>query len=139
MWDFFKELLIRHGLAAVVIVVVLFGAGWLIRYLLKSWREAQKQLRDQYKSHAKALAAKDVEKAELEKEHAEEMRMVTEQFAERIDTLQERRVEEARERVEEAREVTKTVVKHVEHTKNSVEKITVAMETLSSAVSGRGR
>lgn len=127
MWEFFTTLARDHGLAAVIAVGVMVSFGVAIRALWKKNQELQEQLREQEKFHTKNLAEKDKALTEKEKECADELRLVTVQFVERLQQLQEKRVDEARE-------VTKVVVTHVETTKNSVEKIRTAMETLTATV-----
>jgi len=120
VWEFFNQILERGGTAA-----VLFAAtfGLFTVALRELWRvnaRLQQQFAAQQIAHERALKQKDGD-------HLERLQELTEVYAERIDELQEKRVAETQA-------VTTEVVRHVAHTQQSVDKITVAMETLTEVM-----
>ena len=71
-------------------------------------------------SHERALKQKDID-------HLNHLKELTASYADRIDELQEKRVDETRAIVTE-------IVRHVADTQRSVDKITVALQTLTEVV-----
>ncbi len=123
MWDLLKEVLIRHGLVALVLFMMLFGLGYIIRVLWKKNQKLWKQLSEQGTIHEKMMA-------ETEIAHAAEIREIQEQCAERINDLQEKRLAENVATTREA-------ITFIETTKTSVEKIRAVMEMLTDVMTGR--
>lgn len=125
-----SQVLERYGLAAAIMVVLLGASGYAIRALWKKNQELNKALTEFVEGEAeKRSAMREAVTKELN-DVREQLRAETRYFAERLEQLQERRVNETQE-------VTREVVKHVEQVKNAVERITYAMDTLTNAVNRR--
>lgn len=141
MWEFLNNLLEKAGFVAVVYAVTVGAMGLTIRALWKKIGEREAERADLAakleKATAEQLAAVEtVRLAEAEKRArmreafdeqvlalSEERRREVTLYAEKLDQIQERRVQDAHAVVREA-------VQHIAEVSASVDKITNAMTTL---------
>ena len=152
MWEFLKTVLERHGLSAAVLLTVIGAAGFAIRALYKRNQEMTKELMEvqesEHKKRSDMREAVNVELTEMKERHRKELADVRENHqaaiariqeqwrkdeakcANRIDELQEKRIQEAQDFVREA-------TRHVASTREEIGKIAKAMETLTDVMTGR--
>ncbi len=141
MWEFLNNLLEKAGFVAVVYAVTIGALGLTVRALWKRLeaKESERaalaaQLAAATAERAAAIEAVRHEETERRSrmrealdaqlmQIAEERRAETRAFSDRLDTLQERRVKDAQDVMREA-------VEHIAETRQSVDKITHAMQTL---------
>lgn len=101
MWEFLRSALEAHGLNAVVLLVVVGGAGIAMRELWKKNQELgvhyRKMLQEEAQKRSEMRAAHDREIDSLR----QELQLRTEAFAERLDELHEKRNAESRETIRE--------------------------------------
>lgn len=98
MWEFLAQLLEKGGVVAVLLGLIVVGFGWAFRTV---WNDNR------------ALRV--------------EVKALQEDYAERLNGLQERRVNEARQ-------VTEQVVKHTANVDRAVDKLESALDTLIAAL-----
>jgi len=152
MWEFARQLLEQYGLAAVIVLGTYGGLGVAIRTLWLRLAAEQDASKKATKEHAEAVAKEKHDAAlheaqllreEHEKrsamraEHEKELTELREQqkaearyYAERLDTLQEKRNDELRDVLRESLE-------HIASTRQSVDKITDTMSALRDVIRGR--
>lgn len=152
MWQFFASVLEHAGFIALLYVLTLVGGFFVIRALWKRVREAEEKAAavdarieavrlEEHKKRSDMRAAVEAEKVELEKrlttekqealdaltrqilELADEHRTEAARHAARIDELQEKRVAETGAVIEK-------VVRHVESTKNGLDKLNSGLDVL---------
>lgn len=141
MWDFLNNLLDKAGFVAVIYTVTVAGLGLAVHALWKKSAEkeeerAQLAAKLEAAQAEKAAAVEAVRSAEIErrsnmrKAFDEQLRIIAEErraeaaaFASRLETVQERRVQDAHTTVREA-------IEHIAETRSAVDKITNAMSTL---------
>jgi tRNA A37 N6-isopentenylltransferase MiaA len=130
VWEFAGNVLETHGLAAVVLLAVIGGAGFAVRELWKKNQElgalSRESLKAEGEKRAKMRAAHEKEIAAMRLE----LQVKSEEYAARLDELQEKRVTEAQE-------VVREVVGHVGQTQQAVGKITDALTFLRESVERR--
>ena len=143
MWEFLGRVLEQHGLAAVVILATYGAGGYAMRELWKRANSAQDALAKAKDAAADSVAQTLREEHEkrraMREEHEKEISELKEQmkaearyFAERMESLHEKRNDELREVLREG-------LTHMGETRASVEKITEVMQTLRDVVRGGGR
>lgn len=123
MWPFLQTVLEKHGLSSVISIAVIGCFAVAIRYLWQHSVQLQKTLAEREKAHAEAIAVQEAK-------HEADLRYVTEQFAKRIEAIQEMRVADLRGLVERG---TESVVR----TQLAAESMTKSMDALSRAVQER--
>lgn len=101
MWEFLRSALETHGLSAVVLLAVIGGAGLAMRELWKKNQDLGVQFREALQAEGeKRQLMREVHEKEILSLRGEIQRK-TEQYAERIDELHEKRNAESRETVRE--------------------------------------
>lgn len=141
MWDFLNNLLEKAGFVAVVYAVTIAAAGLTIRALWLKLAEKETERAELTaklaKAQAEQLAAVEAvrtsegeKRARMREAFDEQIVALTDDrrreaaaFAEKLDQIQERRVQDAHAVVRES-------VQHIAEVSNSVDKITNAMTTL---------
>lgn len=141
MWEFFRVVLDRYGVVVVIVLAVSAGLSVIVRELWKRLQESAEQLKVERDAHAKSILAEREAlgkavllereaRAAMRAEHERELTGLREQialealrYAQRLDTLHERRNEDLREVLRES-------LDHMSATRESVGKITEAMGTL---------
>jgi hypothetical protein len=101
MWQFLQNILEQGGMVALLFTVAILASIGIIRTLWLANQNLHKEL------------------ASLQ----EKRRIEAENYAIRLDTLQEKRVMEAQR-------VTEEIVRHIEHTRTSMDKVSTAMDVL---------
>lgn len=152
MWEFLKTVLERHGLSAAVLLTVIIAAGFAIRTLYQRNQELSKGLlkvqEDEHKKRSDMREAVNRELTEMKERYNAEIALlkqnhemaiarIHEQWrkdeakcSQRIDELQEKRIQEAQDFVREA-------TRHVASTREEIGKISKAMEMLTDVMTGR--
>lgn len=138
MWEVAGQVLEKAGVVALLYFLTLVGGGVLFRWMAKKLAEETKarveaeaatatklaELKAQHETEKRVM--RDAHNAEITALH-EERRLAAEQFAGKLETLQERRLEEARTIVRE-------VVDNASATRRSMEKISDVLEWLRTTM-----
>lgn len=152
MWEFAQQLLEQYGLMAVIVLATYAGLGAAIRALWIRLATAQDATTKAAKEHTEAIAKEKHDailreaqllreehekRSAMRTEHEKELTELREQqkaearyYAERLDTLQEKRNDELRDVLRESLE-------HIASTRQSVDKITDTMSALRDVIRGR--
>lgn len=152
MWQFLTSVLEHAGFTALLYVLTLIGGFFIIRALWKRVHDAEEKAAlvdariekvrlEEHTKRSEMRAAFQEERTELERRMSEDKRIALEElnrqlielvelrrgeamrYADRIDDLQEKRVTETGAVVEK-------VVRHVESTKNGLEKLSTGLDVL---------
>lgn len=138
MWEVAGQVLEKAGVVALLYFLTLLGGGALIRWMAKKLAEETKARVEAEASTATKLAElkaqherdirtmRDAHNAEITALH-DERRLAAEQFAGKLETLQERRLEESRTIVRE-------VVDNASSTRRSMDKISEVLEWLRATM-----
>lgn len=138
MWEVAGQVLEKAGVVALLYFLTLIGGGVLFRWMAKKLAEETKarveaeaatatKLAECKANHeAEKRAMRDTHAAEITALH-EERRLAAEQFAGKLETLQERRLEEARTIVRE-------VVDNASATRRSMDNISAVLEWLRTTM-----
>lgn len=138
MWEVAGQVLEKAGVVALLYFLTLVGGGVLFRWMAKKLAEETKarveaeaatatklaELKAQHETEKRVM--RDAHNAEITALH-EERRLAAEQFAGKLETLQERRLEEARTIVRE-------VVDNASATRRSMDKISDVLEWLRTTM-----
>ena len=141
MWEVLRVVLGRHGAVVEIVLATYVGLGVIVRELWKRLQESAEQLKAERDAHAKGVLAEREAlgkavlleretRAAMRAEHERELTGLREQialealrYAQRLDTLHERRNDDLREVLRES-------LDHMAATREAVGKITEAMGTL---------
>lgn len=136
--SFVDKVFSEYGLAVAILVLVIIGLGFAVWQLWKKNHEMGKSLKDTAKTIADIRKGEEEKRATMREAHVVEMHEVKRLYREAIEKYSERLDELQEKRVQEANSVVREVLEHINAVDNSVKQITEAVRVLRDVVNKTG-